>query len=93
MTDNLKKKVTGLKLPETITLAWLFYNVPIKYCGAAVGVICFVFLVGVSASELSIVREIINKPTDVKIENFINQAVTEGEYKTSTTLAAKLIVV
>lgn len=47
-------------LPEKITLAWLFHNVPYKFWFWLVGLIIASFLAGVQSTKLSVVKEAFN---------------------------------
>lgn len=46
------------KLPEKITLAWLFHNVPYSFWAWLVGLLLASFILGVQSSKLTVVKEI-----------------------------------
>lgn len=66
-----------LKVPDKVTLIWLFKNVSIKLWAAAIGILITAFIAGVQSSKLSIVQETLlidskaskNVSTDVKSES------------------------
>lgn len=47
-----------LEMPPTVTISWLLNYVPVPLWFAVVGVLLAVFIAGIQASEISLVREI-----------------------------------
>lgn len=58
------EKNKKLESPEfdKITLPWLVHHLPLKLWISAIGIVAFVFIVGVQVGQISVVREFLGKP-------------------------------
>jgi hypothetical protein len=59
MTPDEGNKAKGLELPEKVTLAWLFGNVPVSVWLSLGGAIITAFVLGVAAGQTTFIKELI----------------------------------
>ncbi len=60
MKTGEKQSRADLKEPAKVTLPWLFHHVPVKYWISFFGLLLASFFIGIQASRLSLVQEILN---------------------------------
>lgn len=57
-SPNTQSASPELEMPSTVTIPWLLKHVPVPLWFAVAGVLLAVFVAGIQASEISLVREI-----------------------------------
>jgi apolipoprotein N-acyltransferase len=68
----------GPPVPKTVSLAWLFHNVPWRFWVVSVSALVAVFVAGIEVAQISWVRELVwrNEP---KIVSTKAPSISDGE--------------
>lgn len=68
----------GPPVPATVTLAWLFHNVPWKFWTAAVSALIAAFLLGIAAAQIGWVRDLVWR-NELKSVSTKAPSISDGE--------------